>query len=110
MNPCREPYCPQFHHAIELIGRRWTGAVLLAMVAGRRHFGEIRDAVPGLSDRLLTERLKELETEGIVTRSVEGRSVSYGLTERGLGLVPILDAVSDYASRWGRAATSPVGS
>lgn len=93
-------YCPNFHRTIELIGRRWTGAALLALSAGRTSYSEIRDAIPGISDRLLSERLKELETEGIVTRTVSGRSTTYELTARGKALGPILDAVGDYVGLW----------
>jgi len=93
-------YCPYFHHTIELIGRRWTGAVLLAMAAGRSNYSDIRDAIPGISDRLLSERLRELEVEGIVQRCVCGRSTTYVLTEKGRSLQPVLDAVSDHAHAW----------
>jgi len=93
-------YCPYFHRTIELIGRRWTGAALLALSAGRTSYSEIRDAIPGISDRLLSERLKELETEGIVTRKVSGRSTTYQLTEQGSALGPVLEAVASYAEQW----------
>src|SRR5688572_12324427 len=69
-------FCPTYHHAIELIGRRWTGAILRAMLSGEARFSDITSVVPGLSDRLLSERLKELEAEGIVTRTgVEATTV-----------------------------------
>ncbi len=59
-------YCPHFHHVIELIGRRWTGAILLVLANGPSRFSGLRHQIPGLSDRLLSERLDELEDEGIV--------------------------------------------
>ncbi|HBB98003.1 MAG TPA: hypothetical protein DC054_21685, partial [Blastocatellia bacterium] len=62
--------CVRFHHAVELIGRRWTGAVISLMMRGPQGFNEMLTAVPGLSDRLLTERLRELESEGLVRRTV----------------------------------------
>ncbi len=95
-----DAYCPYFHRTIELIGRRWTGAELLAMSAGRTSYSEIRDVIPGISDRLLSERLKELETEGIITRTVSGRATTYELTERGEALGPVLGAVASYAAQW----------
>jgi len=55
-----EQICPRFHRAMELIGKRWTGAIIQTLMDGRRRFGELVDAVPGLHDRLLSERLKEL--------------------------------------------------
>lgn len=97
-------YCPLFHHTIELIGRRWTGATLMALSKGCANFGQIRDAIPGISDRLLSERLKELEAEGIVTRFVDGRSTHYSLTEKGRALDPVLRSISTYAERWGGEA------
>ena len=93
-------YCPYFHRTIELIGRRWTGAVLLAMSAGCTNYGEIHDAIPGISDRLLSERLRELEAEGVVVRRVCGRSTTSELTEKGRSLQPVLDAVSAHAHAW----------
>lgn len=95
--------CDRFHRAIELIGRRWTGAVLSAMSRGASRFCEIREAIPGISDRLLTERLKELEDEGVVVREVTASrppQVAYALTEKGRALQPILDAVSTWAAEW----------
>src|SRR6185295_18255433 len=77
-------FCPRFHHAVELIGRRWSGAILNAMLPGSQCFNELLAVVPGLSDRLLTERLRELEAEGLVRRSVipgPPVRVSYELTE-----------------------------
>ena len=63
--------CPHFHAAIELIGKRWTGAIVSALTEGPLRFGELAKAVPGLSDRLLSQRLRELEDAGVVERDVE---------------------------------------
>ena len=62
--------CPLYHEAAELIGRRWTGAIIRAMTDGALRFGDIATAVPGISDRMLSERLKELEAGGLVQRAV----------------------------------------
>src|SRR6476659_10503850 len=70
--------CPLYHEAIELIGRRWTGAIVGVLIVEKRglRFGEIAAAVPELSDRLLSERMKELEARGLVRRTVQaGRPV-----------------------------------
>lgn len=96
-------FCPQFHRAVELIGRRWTGAILRAMMAGSSRFSDLARDVPGLSDRLLSERLRELEAEGIVTRTVIPEvpvRVEYHLTEKGTNLKDVLVAISDWASVW----------
>src|SRR5437868_13783264 len=79
--------CPRYHEAVELVGKRWTGAILYVLLhGGPLRFTEIGQAVPDLSDRLLSERMKELEARGIVERRVhEGTpvKVSYRLTEKG---------------------------
>lgn len=95
--------CPQYHKAIELIGRRWTGAILSAMLAGETRYTDIIQAVPGLSDRLLSERLKELESEGIVVRHVHPDipvRIEYRLTAKGRDLGQVTDAVAAWAHRW----------
>ena len=60
--------CPKYHRAVELIGRRWSGAIVRVLMNRTSRFGEIHAAIPGISDRLLAERLRELEREGIVSR------------------------------------------
>ncbi len=95
--------CPHFRRAVELIGRRWTGAILSALLGGARRFTDVSQAVPGLSDRLLSERLKELEAEGIVVRVVDLASpgrVEYQLTAKGRDLREVTDAVTSWAYRW----------
>jgi DNA-binding HxlR family transcriptional regulator len=103
-------FCPVYHRAIELIGRRWTGAILRVLLGGPTRFSEIAGAIPGLSDRLLSERLKELETEGIVQRTVYPETpvrIEYALTPMGHDLDHVIEAVSDWAATWlsPRAAT-----
>jgi len=96
-------FCPTFHKAVELIGKRWTGAIIRAMRSGRVRFSDISDAVPGLHDRLLSERLKELEHEGIVERVVIPETpvrIEYHLTGKGQDLDGVMDAVSIWAERW----------
>jgi len=96
-------FCPTYLHAIELIGRRWTGAILRAMLSGEARFSDIASVVPGLSDRLLSERLKELEAEGIVTRTVVASTpvrVDYALTDKGQALNEVIVAVSTWAESW----------
>jgi DNA-binding HxlR family transcriptional regulator len=95
--------CPHFHAAIELIGKRWTGAIVFALTEGPLYFGELAKAVPGLSDRLLSQRLRELEHEGLVAREVEAASpvrVRYSLTETGADLRPALSELKAWANRW----------
>jgi DNA-binding HxlR family transcriptional regulator len=95
--------CPHFHAAIELIGKRWSGAILSALTEGPCRFGELNHTVPGMSDRLLSQRLRELEAEGLVERTVEPGSpvrVSYALTEKGADLSPALLELHAWGQRW----------
>jgi len=97
------PFCPYYHRAVELIGRRWSGAILRAMLAGVSRFNELAETIPGLSPRMLSERLKELEAEGVVVRSVIPTvpvRVEYHLTEKGQSLGSVVDAVAKWAEQW----------
>jgi DNA-binding HxlR family transcriptional regulator len=104
--PCVE-VCPNFHAAIELIGKRWTGAILCALIERPMRYGELGKAVPGLSDRLLSQRLRELEDEGLVQREVEAGTpvrVTYSLTATGEDLGPAIGELKAWAKRWKQAA------
>ena len=95
--------CARFHRAVELIGGRWTGAVIRLLLNGRMRFAELRSAIPEISDRMLSERLRELEAEGIVARIVVPETpvrVEYELTEKGRALEHALAAVGKWAERW----------
>src|SRR5256885_2447679 len=99
----RNECCRLYHRAIELVGKRWTGAILLVLMDGPLRFSEIRQLVPDLSDRLLSERLKELEAEDIVERNVlDGAPVrvEYGLTNKGMALEPAVRALKSWANAW----------
>lgn len=97
------PICPHFHAAIELIGKRWSGAILIALIEGPLRFGELAKTVPGVSDRLLSERLRELEEAGVVERTVQPDApvrVSYALTAKGAELKPAIGELREWARRW----------
>ncbi|HEU4739525.1 MAG TPA: helix-turn-helix domain-containing protein [Solirubrobacterales bacterium] len=98
--------CPHFHCAIELIGKRWTGAIVVALTERPMRYRELGKAVPGLSDRLLSQRLRELEEEGLVERQVEAGTpvrVTYSLTVLGQELDPVLSELKSWARRWKKA-------
>lgn len=95
--------CDRFHRAVELIGGRWTGAIIQLLLRGPARFGELRAAVPDISDRMLSERLHELEAEDIVERLVVPETpvrVEYRLTEKGEALEPALNAIGKWATRY----------
>ena len=95
--------CPRFHAAVELIGKRWSGAIVCALLDGPLRFAELAAAVPGVSDRLLSERLKELEHEDIVERTVIPGApvhVEYSLTGKGSSLRPAIEGLQEWARSW----------
>ncbi len=95
-------YSAPFQHAIELIGKRWSGAVIRALMAGTCRFNHLLAGIPGISDRVLTERLRELESEGLVERLVDPGPpvrVSYRLTQLGQSLRPVLRNIESWARR-----------
>jgi DNA-binding HxlR family transcriptional regulator len=99
----RESCCTAYHYAIELIGKRWTGAIVFVLMDGPLRFSEVKTLVPDLSDRLLSERMKELESEGIVERRVIDEMpvrVEYCLTTKGRGLEPALRSLRLWARSW----------
>jgi DNA-binding HxlR family transcriptional regulator len=95
--------CQKFHRASELVGRRWTGAIIYVLLRARCRFATLREAIPDITDRMLSERLQELEQEGIVDRTVVPDTpvrVEYALTEKGRALVRAFDALSQWADTW----------
>jgi DNA-binding HxlR family transcriptional regulator len=100
--------CPLYHQGVELVGKRWTGAILVVLLDGPLRFSEVAQAIPQLSDRLLSERMKELESRGLVARRViDGRPVrvEYELTAMGRELEPALSELKRWARRWLREET-----
>ncbi len=95
--------CSTFQHAVELIGRKWTGVILRALLLGVVRFSDLRSAIPDLSDRMLSERLKELESEGLVQRKVIPDTpvrVEYHLTEKGRALGMVIETIGHWAQDW----------
>ena len=102
--------CPRFHRASELIGRRWTGAIIYVLLKQRCRFATLREAIPQITDRMLSERLQELEQQGIVDRSVIPETpvrVEYELTKKGRALAQAMDAIAAWAEKWVTAEAEP---
>jgi DNA-binding HxlR family transcriptional regulator len=103
--------CTLFHRASELIGRRWTGAIIYVLLKERCRFAELRTSIPGITDRMLSERLQELEEEGIVERRVIPETpvrIDYALTPKGRALARPFDAIGRWAHDWlGAPPSSP---
>src|SRR5262245_2421324 len=95
--------CVRFHRASELIGRRWTGAIIFVLMKARCRFATLRDAIPDITDRMLSERLQELEAEEIVERTVVPETpvrVEYALTRKGRELATVVEAITEWAHDW----------
>src|SRR6188474_2409481 len=104
--------CSRFHRASELIGRRWTGAIIFCLLESKCRFATLRDAIPEITDRMLSDRLQELEQEGIVERTVIPDMpvrVEYALTKKGRALGTAVDAIAEWAHKWteGEAEEKP---
>lgn len=95
--------CPKFENAFELLGKRWTGLIIRTLMSGQKRFSDIADVIPNMSARMLTERLKELESEGIVVRKVYPETpvrIEYELTEKGQELRSVMDEIQKWAEKW----------
>jgi DNA-binding HxlR family transcriptional regulator len=99
--------CTRFHRASELIGRRWTGAIIYLLLRKRCRFAVLRDGIPDITDRMLSDRLQELEQEGIVERTVIPEipiRVEYSLSKKGRALASAIDAIADWAEKVDRGS------
>ena len=108
--PSRPParaLCSRFHRASELIGRRWTGAIIFVLLGSTCRFATLRDAIPDITDRMLSERLQELEQEGLVERTVLPDTpirVEYALSRKGKALKPAIEAIAAWSHAWVKTA------
>jgi len=95
--------CPRFENAFELLGKRWTGLIIRTLLSGRNRFSDIEESIPNMSARMLTERFKELEKEGIILRKVYPETpvrIEYELTEKGRDLQSAMDEIQKWAEKW----------
>lgn len=103
LGPELAAYCPRFHRAMQIMGPRWTSEIVRSLLAGASRFCEIREVIPGLSDRMLAERLRSLEGEGLVIRSVlpeRPPTVRYELSDKGGALAAVIGEVAAWADDW----------
>lgn len=95
--------CPKFENAFELLGKKWTGLIIRTLLSGQKRFSDISESIPNMSARILTERFKELEKEGIVNRKVYPETpvrIEYELTEKGHELQFVMDEIQKWAEKW----------
>ena len=95
--------CPKFEDAFELLGKRWTGLIIRNLLNDQKRFTDISAAIPNMSAKMLTERVKELEANGIVSRTVYPERpvrIEYELTEKGKELSASMDEIQKWAEKW----------
>src|SRR4051812_5605521 len=95
--------CPKYEYAMGLLGKRWSGLIIRALMDGPCRFNELLSIVERVSDRVLTERLRELESAGLVERAVYPESpvrIEYSLSEKGRAMESVLNAVQAWADEW----------
>lgn len=95
--------CPKFEAAFQLLGKRWSGLIIQVMQSGPKRFKEIAESISGVSDRVLTERLKELEESGILIRRVYPETpvrIEYELTDKGYALKAVMQATQKWGDEW----------
>ncbi|WP_034550916.1 winged helix-turn-helix transcriptional regulator [Carnobacterium funditum] len=95
--------CPKFEHTFSILGKKWMGLIIDVLLEGPQRFKNIAAAIPNVSDRVLVERLKELEQEGLVLRTVDPNAtmrVAYSLTKKGKDLKNVMNAVQSWADEW----------
>ncbi|MDG5787742.1 helix-turn-helix domain-containing protein [Evansella sp. AB-P1] len=95
--------CPKFESAFQLLGKRWNGLILNVLLQGPQRFKDISTVIPSMSDKMLVDRLKELEEAGLVERSVYPETpvrIEYGLTEKGKDLQSAMEELQEWAEKW----------
>jgi DNA-binding HxlR family transcriptional regulator len=104
--------CESFQRAAELVGKRWVPQIVWVLIDGPRRYSALRDAIPEISDTLLSERLRELEAAAIVSRNVTPSTpvlIEYALTDRGRDLSPVIEGLASWADRWAAPPASMAG-
>ncbi|WP_438351435.1 winged helix-turn-helix transcriptional regulator [Paenibacillus sp. FA6] len=95
--------CPRFETAFSFLGKRWNGLIIQGLMNGPKRFKDISNLIPSMSDKMLSERMKDLELEGILVRHVYPETpvrIEYELTDKGRGLKPVMDQIQSWAESW----------
>jgi DNA-binding HxlR family transcriptional regulator len=94
--------CPRFEKAMSLLSQRWTGLIIYQLLGGPQRFCSLESSI-GVSGRVLSERLKDLENEGIVKREVFPETpvrIEYSLTDKGSALEPLMRDIEKWSQTW----------
>ena len=94
--------CPKFEAALDILNKRWTGLIIFELLDGAKRFSVIESAI-GISGRVLSERLKDLEKQGIVKREVYNETpvrIEYDLTDKGKSLEDVITSIQHWSEEW----------
>lgn len=95
--------CPKYEAAADILGKKWTGRIIRVLLGGPKRFKEIKEQIPEMSDKMLTDRMKELETQNIINRNVYPEMpvrIEYDLTEKGRELQPVIESIQKWGEEW----------
>jgi len=95
--------CPKYEHAAELLGKKWTGLIVRVLMGGPKRFKDMKEQIPDMSDKMLTDRMKELESSGLVKRTVYPEMpvrIEYELTEKGRDLEDVILSIQNWGEKW----------
>jgi DNA-binding HxlR family transcriptional regulator len=95
--------CPKYELAIDLLGKKWTGLIVRVLLDGPKRFKDIKAQIPDISDRILTERMRELETLGLVKRNVYPEipvRIEYVLTSMGDEMKNVIESIQNWSEKW----------
>jgi len=95
--------CPKYELAAELICKKWTGLIIRVLMGGPKRFKDIKEQIPDMSDKMLTDRMKELEAAGVVVRKVYPEMpvrIEYELTEKGRDMKNVIESIQEWGNRW----------
>lgn len=95
--------CPKYEHAAELLGKKWTGLIVRVLMGGPKRFKDMKEQIPDMSDKMLTDRMKELESSGLVKRTVYPEMpvrIEYELTDKGRDLEDVIMSIQNWGEKW----------
>ncbi|MDG0814643.1 winged helix-turn-helix transcriptional regulator [Cohnella rhizosphaerae] len=95
--------CPKYEHAAELLGKKWTGLIVRVLMGGPKRFKDMKEQIPDMSDKMLTDRMKELESSGLVKRTVYPEMpvrIEYELTDKGRDLEDVIESIQSWGEKW----------
>ncbi|MDI4644364.1 winged helix-turn-helix transcriptional regulator [Cohnella hashimotonis] len=95
--------CPKYEHAAELLGKKWTGLIVRVLMGGPKRFKDMKEQIPDMSDKMLTDRMKELESSGLVKRTVYPEMpvrIEYELTDKGRDLEDVIESIQNWGEKW----------